>query len=140
MAKENIQKEKQEEKEMIKDTMYRKYNITINDPFKKGYTHQVINDLLQTKFKSIVYYCLAEENGTRHHIHIYTVFKTPVRFSQIKKVFKERAYWKCQAVQVSKTANIYEKSGKWLESRKHETVIPDTFEEWRRNASRTSRN
>lgn len=83
MSSEDIQEE------MVKDSMHRKYMITINQPFEKGYTHEVINDLLQTKFKSIIYYCFAEEQGSKHHIHIYAVFKTPVRFSQIKKVFKE---------------------------------------------------
>lgn len=106
MAKDNIQEEKQEEKEIIKDSMHRKYLITINEPFEKGYTHQVINELLQNKFKSILYYCFAEEKGSRHHIHIYTVFKTPVRFSQVKKIFPERTHRLFKTVQVSRTVYI----------------------------------
>ena len=99
--------QKQEDKkQIVKDTMHRKYMITINDPFQKGYTHEVINQLLQTKFKSIVYYCFAEEKGNKHHIHIYAVFKNPVRFSQIKKVFKERTYRLCKTEQVNKIVNI----------------------------------
>ena len=89
MANKNI------EKNRTKDSMHRKYMITINDPFEKGYTHDFINNTLQTKFKSILYYCFAEEKGSRHHIHIYTVFKNPVRFSQIKKVFEKRTYRLC---------------------------------------------
>lgn len=127
---EQEEKKKKEEKEIVKDTMHRKFMITINDPFKKGYTHDVINQLLQTKFKNIVYYCFAEEKGSKHHIHIYTVFKNPVRFSKIKKVFQERTYRLCKTEQVNKIASIYEKNGKWATTRKQETTIPDTFEEW----------
>ena len=74
-SKDNQQEIVKDVQEEIKDTMHRKYMITINDPLKKGYTHEVINNLLQTKFKSIVYYCFAEEKGSRHHVHIYCVFK-----------------------------------------------------------------
>ncbi len=100
MSSEDIKQEK------VQDSMHRKYIITINDPFEKGYTHDVINNLLQTKFKSILYYCFAEEKGSRHHIHIYVVFKNPVRFSQIKKVFEKRTYRLCKTEQVSKIVNI----------------------------------
>ncbi|MDR0979037.1 MAG: hypothetical protein LBL91_03775 [Lachnospiraceae bacterium] len=48
-------------KETNRDTMHRKYIITINEPFEKGYTHEVIKELLENKFKSILYYCFSEE-------------------------------------------------------------------------------
>lgn len=76
------QEEKKEKEEIVKDTMHRKFMITINDPFQKGYTHDVINQLLQTKFKNIVYYCFAEEKGSKHHVHIFCVFKNR------RKIFK----------------------------------------------------
>lgn len=74
-SKDNQQEIVKDIQEEIKDTMHRKYMITINEPLKKGYTHNVINNLLQTKFKSILYYCFAEEKGSRHHVHIYAIFK-----------------------------------------------------------------
>lgn len=77
------------ENSIEKDTQHRKYLLTLNQPFEKGYTHEKINEILQNNFKSIRYYCFAEEMGTKHHIHIYINFSSPVRFSQVKKHFKE---------------------------------------------------
>ncbi len=77
------------ENKIEKDTQHRKYLLTLNQPLEKGYTHEKINEILQNNFKSIRYYCFAEEKGNKHHIHIYISFSSPVRFSQIKKYFKE---------------------------------------------------
>lgn len=121
------------EKENIKDTQHRKYALTINQPFEKGYTHEKINELLQNHFKSIRYYCFAEEMGNKHHIHIYINFSSPVRFSQIKKYFKEAHIEQAYGTS-SQNRDYVRKEGKWLKSNKKETSILNTFEEWRRNA------
>ena len=56
---------------MEKDTQSRKWQITINNPLEKGFTHDRIKEILSSL--KLVYWCMADEigeNGT-YHTHIY---------------------------------------------------------------------
>lgn len=66
----------------------RKWQLTINNPLEKGYTHEVIKHNILT-LKSLRYYCLSDEVAKIHHTHIYILFRSPVRFSTLKRLFPE---------------------------------------------------
>ena len=73
----------------MRDTQSRKYIITINNFLEHGYTREIIREKIKA-LKSLVYFCAAEEKGLEtgtHHIHIYIVFSSGVRFSTMKNVF-----------------------------------------------------
>lgn len=53
-----------------KDSRSRKWQITINNPAEKGYTHEKIKEQLSL-FNSIIYWCMSDEigeKGTYHYV------------------------------------------------------------------------
>ena len=112
------------------DTQSYMYQLTINAPIEKGYTHEHINTILRSRFKTISYYCMADEQGSQHHTHIFVVFTSRVRFSTMKKNFPEAHIEKCKGT-VSDNVNYIKKTGKWeLDDSKQEKRIEGTFEEY----------
>lgn len=108
------------------------YQLTINNPIEKNYTHDRIFEILKTNFKTLVYACMADEKGTIYniHTHIFVCFSSRVRFSMIKRYFPEAHIEKCKGT-VSDNVNYIKKSGKWADDvSKQEKVIPNTFEEY----------
>lgn len=113
---------------MTRDSQSRKWQITINNPLEKGYTHEKIKEEL-SKLKSVLYYCMADEAGQTHHTHIYVVFSSAVRFSTLKNKFKE-AHLEIARGTSEQNRDYIAKSGKWEKNKKHGTIIPGTFEEF----------
>ena len=68
----------------------RKWNLTINEPVEKGWTHEKLNTTLQS-IATMTYYCMADEIGSEEtfHTHIYLVTKNPKAFTTIKNFFPE---------------------------------------------------
>lgn len=110
-----------------KDTQHRKYHITINNPAAHGFTHAAIGEALQSR-KSLVYYCMADEQGDTLHTHIYAAFSSEVRFSTIKKMFPPAHIEPAQGT-AAQNREYIRKEGKWADDVKHGTSIPGTFEE-----------
>lgn len=118
-------------KDNKRDTQSRKYLITINRPIEKGLTHDKIKELINS-LKSTMYYCMADEKGLKEetpHTHIFIAFRSPVRFSTIKKLFPTAHIDKSLGTSAENKAYV-EKSGKWKNSSKSETIVKDSFEEW----------
>jgi hypothetical protein len=113
---------------MAKDTSSRKYQLTINNPVDKGYSHEVITEKLKM-LKSLVYFCMADEQGQAFHTHIFIACSSVVRFSTIKNTFPE-AHIETAKGSYSDNISYIEKSGKWEADEKHGTKIEGTFEEW----------
>ena len=116
---------------MAKDTQRHAYQITINHPAEKGLTHEKIKELLIKNFPTIQYYCIADEIGEQgtYHTHLYVHFSSRVRFSKVKKYF-EKAHIETSAGTAQQNRDYIRKKGKWADSDKAETSVPDTFEEW----------
>lgn len=123
-----------------KDRRSRSYQLVINNPTDKGYTHDVIKERLGS-LSSLQYWCMADEIGldsvdeegnTKHgtpHTHIFLLGKNQIRFSTIKNLFPDAHIEECfSKAQTNK--EYVQKSGKWADDPKHDTSIPDTFEEW----------
>lgn len=114
----------------IIDSQAYAYQLTINEPIEKGYTHKEIIEILRNNFKTLTYFCMADEQGTRFHTHIFVVFSSRVRFSMIKRYFTEAHIEKCKGTH-SDNRNYILKQGKWqLDESKQETKIEGTFEEY----------
>lgn len=106
------------------------YQLTINAPLEKGYDHKKIIDTIRNNFKTVQYFCMADEEGSYFHTHIFIVFLSRVRFSMVKRYFPEAHIEKCRG-SVSDNVNYIKKSGKWeFDERKQEKKIAGTFEEF----------
>ena len=115
---------------MAKDSQSRKWQITVNNPVEKGYTHERIREIL-AGMKSVIYWCMADEigeNGT-YHTHIYVQGRGGINFSTIKKRF-DGGHFEMAKGTALENKEYVSKSGKWEHDKKHETQVPDTFEEW----------
>lgn len=114
----------------IKDTQSNKYQLTINNPVDKGYTHEYIKTTLLNNFKTLTYFCLADEEGSCYHTHVFVIFTSRVRFSMIKKHFPDAHIEKCKG-STSDNVNYVKKTGKWdTDESKQEKKIEGTFEEY----------
>lgn len=111
------------------DKQSMRFQLTINNPVEKGYTHEKIREILVNNFKTFCYYCLADEQGSCYHTHIFVCFNSRVRCSTIKRCFPE-AHYEIVKGSISDNINYIKKSGKWEKDKKHGTQIPDTFEEY----------
>ncbi len=106
------------------------YQITVNAPLEKGYTHEHIVEIIRSNFKTITYFCMADEEGSMYHTHVFAVFTSRVRFSMVKRYFPEAHIERCKG-SVSDNVNYIKKSGKWeLDESKQEKKIEGTFEEY----------
>lgn len=106
------------------------YQLTINDPKEKGWTHEHILDVMRGNFKTLVYIAMADEQGSCYHTHVFVVFASRVRFSMVKRYFKETHIEKCKG-SVSDNVNYIKKAGKWeSDESKQEKKIEGTFEEY----------
>lgn len=115
----------------MNDTQSRKFNITINNPKEKGFTHEKIK-LEASKIKSCIYGCMADEVGGKEntdHTHIYIACSSPVRFSTIKKRFPPAHIEVAHGTSQENRDYIF-KLGKWEHDEKGDTNIPETREEW----------
>jgi hypothetical protein len=115
---------------MAKDTQSRKFFLTINNP-KNKYTHKIINEIINKKFPSILYYCIADEIGLEnqtYHSHMYLCFSGGVRFSTIKKCFPT-AHIETAHGTSKENRDYIGKLGKWENDEKHGTKVEGTFEE-----------
>lgn len=103
---------------------------TINAPEEKGWTHEHILEVMRGNFKTLVYICMADEQGSCYHTHIFVVFASRVRFSMVKRYFEEAHIEKCKG-SVSDNVNYVKKTGKWeTDESKQEKKIEGTFEEY----------
>lgn len=114
---------------MLIDTQSFMYQLTINAPLEKGWTHEHILEVFRGNFKTLVYICMGDEQGSMYHTHIFIVFASRVRFSMIKRYFEEAHIEKCKG-SVSDNVNYVKKTGKWEnDESKQEKRIEGTFEE-----------
>lgn len=115
---------------MDKDVQGRKWQLTINNPETKGWTHQHIKEVI-AKIKSCEYYCMADEIGLENqtpHTHIFLQLKSPAKFSRIKKEFPDAHIERVRGTAQANKDYIL-KQGKWASDEKADTSVPNTFEE-----------
>lgn len=114
---------------MAKDKAYRKYQLTFNNPTEHGFSHEHIRSILGT-FTNCLYWCMCDEIGEQQtpHTHLYICFKNAVLFSTIHQRFYG-AHIEGAKGTSQQNRDYVRKEGKWLDDAKHETSLPNTFEE-----------
>lgn len=105
------------------------YQLTINNPIEKGYTHDNIKSKIIDNFRTITYFCMVDEMGATFHTHIFIVFTSRVRWSKIKRHFSDVHIEACKG-SVSDNILYIKKEGKWLDDLKNDQKIDDSFEEF----------
>lgn len=115
---------------MPKDSQSRKWQITINNPAEKGFSHERIRSEL-LEFKSCVYWCMSDEIGDKktYHTHIFMACSSAVRFSKIQKHFEGGHFEMARGTSQQNRDYVF-KEGKWEKDRKRETNLTDTHEEF----------
>ena len=89
----------------------RRWQITINNPIDKGWTHESLKSVLQEM--SVVYWCMADEQASTFHTHIYVVFKNQVRLETMCNKFKGGHFDVCEGNSRQNRDYVF-KEGKWL--------------------------
>lgn len=116
---------------MTENTQSRKWQITINNPIDKGYTHDNITEIL-SKFKSLVYYCISDEVGGEtqtFHTHIFVAFSSGVRFSTLLNKFQGGHFEMANGTSQQNRDYVF-KEGKWKNTEKETTNLLDSHIEW----------
>lgn len=115
---------------MNNDTRSRKWQITINNPVEKGYTHDKIVEILN-EFKGCVYYCLSDEigEGGTFHTHIFVACANGLRFSSLKKAFDGGHFEMANGTSRQNRDYVF-KEGKWTNDKKGDTNLRDSHLEW----------
>ncbi len=114
---------------MGNNTQSRKWSLVINNPQECGLDHSAIVEILR-KF-SPAYFCMADEIATTgtYHTHIFLYSPSPIRFSTVKNRFPTAHIDKTYG-SAKENRDYIRKEGKWEETDKAETKVPDTFLEW----------
>lgn len=115
---------------MENNTQSRKWQITINNPIEKGYTHEVIKERIK-EMKSVIYSCMSDEvgeNGT-FHTHIFIAAASAIRFSTIQNRFEGGHFEMANGTSQQNMEYVF-KIGKWEKDKKKETNLPETHEEY----------
>ncbi len=115
---------------MIRDSQSRKWQITINNPIEKGYTHEKIKQIIE-EIKPIVYWCMSDEIGENEtfHTHLYIACSSGVRFSTIKNKFDGGHFEMAQGTSQQNRDYIFKQGEKWGKDKKKETNLKDSHEE-----------
>lgn len=113
-----------------KDTQARAWQLTLNNPLTYGMTHDEIKKILNA-IPSKIYWCLCDEIGEQGtpHTHVYLKTRNPLKFMTLKNKFPSAHLEKAQGTP-QENRDYIKKEGKWANTEKKETNLPETFEEW----------
>ena len=105
--------------------------MTFNNPLDHGSDHTEIKKRLIENFTTLEFVCMADEIGEQGtpHTHVYVYFNSRVRFSTVKKHFPS-AHIDAALGTPRNNIEYVKKSGKWKETKKAETSVKGTYEEW----------
>lgn len=115
---------------MPRTKSYRKYQLTINNPAEHGFTHEMIRDNLAT-LSGCLYWCMCDEIGGEtgtYHTHVYAAFQNAKEFSAIQRRFYG-AHIEVARGSHQENRDYILKEGKYQDDPKHDTNLPETFEE-----------
>lgn len=115
-----------------KDLQSRKWLITINNPLNYGLNHEKLKEELG-KIKPIVYWCMSDEIGLKdgtYHTHIFIACTSGVRFSTMKNRFPKAHFDFVKGTSQQNRDYVFKEGEIWEKSKKKETNISDTHEEW----------
>lgn len=114
---------------MAASKAHRKYQLTINNPQEHGFTHEVVKANL-ARFSNLAYWCMSDEIGDQGtlHTHVYLFSPNAILFSTVQQYFYG-AHIEAAKGSHRENRDYIRKEGKWRDDPKHETNLPETFEE-----------
>lgn len=94
-----------------------------------GFTHEVIKTTL-SGFVGLQYWCMCDEIGEQGtpHTHLYLYSPNAILFSTLQQRFMGAHIEMAKGSHID-NRNYIRKEGRWLTDSKHETNLPETFEE-----------
>ena len=113
------------------DPQSRSYLLTINNPNEHGLDHEKIMEIIHSKFRNILYWCMCDEIGNNtgtYHIHIFVLLEKKKRCSSVKNAFPS-AHIDIPKGTPWQNVDYVKKEGKWKNTEKSETNIKETFYE-----------
>ena len=116
---------------MNDDSQFRRVQLTINNPTEHNFDHSRIKEEF-ARIKSCTYWIMCDEIGGKdgtEHTHVYGVFRSPVRYNTIKRRFPP-AHIENPVASHQANIDYVTKTGKWADSDKGATSLPNTLEEW----------
>ncbi|MEG2450448.1 MAG: replication protein [Clostridia bacterium] len=114
---------------MAKDTMSRKWQLTINNPLQYNFNHEEIKKALET-LTTIEFWCLCDEIGLAEqtpHTHIFIYSGKGIRFTTVKNKFKE-AHIECCKGSCEQNIDYIKKEGRYANDPKTATNLKETYE------------
>lgn len=116
-------------KDYIYDRQSRAFFLTVNNPVEKGLSHDEIINIVHKKFKSVIYWCMCDEQGSTYHTHVFILLSKKKRWSATRRAFLEKAHLEESVKGSPEQCRAYiKKEGKFSKEKK-ETNFPDTFYE-----------
>lgn len=115
---------------MPRTRAYKKYQLTMNNPELHDWSHDYIKNVLGT-FAGVRYWCMCDEIGEQQtpHTHLFIIFNSQVEFKSLQKCFYG-AHIEPANGSNQENRDYIRKEGKWHDDEKHETNLPETFEEF----------
>lgn len=114
---------------MARSIASRKYQLTINNPVEHGFDHDTVKSDLAA-LSGCLYWCMCDEVGEQgtYHTHLYVAFQNAKEFTSIQRRFYG-AHIEIARGTHQENRDYIRKEGKWAKDTKHETNLPETFEE-----------
>ena len=109
----------------------RKFLGTLNNPTEWGYDSDKVIRLL-SELAGCLYIAIAEEIGAQEHtphFHIFVVYKNPKAKSTMCNTVPKAHWDECRGT-IEQNRDYVFKQGKWADSEKGTTALPETQREW----------
>lgn len=110
------------------DKQTKAFFLTLNNPLEHGYSHEQIIDIIHSKFKHVIYWCMCDEQGSCYHTHVYILLSKKKRWSAVQKAFSH-AHIEQDVKGTPQECRAYIKKDNAKYKDKIETNLPDTFYE-----------
>ena len=123
-----ISSDSKKESKYVYDRQQKAFFLTINNPSDYGYDHDKIIEIIHSKFKNRVYFCMCDEQGSTYHIHIYILLNKKKRWSSVQNAFKH-AHIETETNGSPQQCRAYIRKDGEKYANKAETNFPDTFYE-----------
>ena len=114
---------------MPRTSASRKYQLTINNPADHGLDHEAIKETLAA-LTGCIYWCMCDEVGEQGtpHTHLYVAFQNAKEFQTIHRRFYGVHIEAARGTH-QENRDYIRKEGKYRDTDKADTNLPDTFEE-----------
>lgn len=116
------------QKEYVYDKQQKTFFLTINNPATYGYDKDKIIDIIHSKFKNVIYWCMCAEQGSCYHYHVYILLSKKKRWSSVQRAYPHSHIETTVNGSPEQCRAYIKKEGKFSKE-KIETNFPDTFYE-----------